>query len=107
MTAKKKADRDETHADAPEQALTAEQANELAAKGLDMGTLLLLLQLAPEAIQLVKRVIEILRNPTPGPVFAAAGHGHHDDHALLDAAIRCCVCAAHCCGQVQGGHDHE
>jgi hypothetical protein len=106
MTAKKKAERDETHADAPEQALTAEQQQELAAKGLDMGTLLLLLQLAPEAIQLVKRVIEILRNPTPGPVFEAAA-GHHDDHALLDSAIRCCVCAAHCCGQVQGGHDHE
>jgi hypothetical protein len=105
MTAKKKADKPEA-TDAPEQALTAEQANELAAKGLDMATLLLLLQLAPEAIQLVKRVIEILRNPTPGPVFEAAA-GHHDDHALLDSAIRCCVCAAHCCGQVQGGHDHE
>jgi hypothetical protein len=106
MTAKKKTEaQPDAQPDAPELSLTAEQASQLAAKGLDMGTLLLLLQLAPEAIALVKRVIEILRNPTPGPVFAAAGH--HDDHALLDNAIRCCVCAAHCCGQVQGGHDHE
>jgi hypothetical protein len=104
MTAKKKAERDETHADAPEQALTAEQQQELAAAGLDWRQLVEALRKSPILKMIIQQLIDQIFNPQP--VYATAAPAGHDLKANLDDALRSAICTVHCIACCCD-HDHE
>jgi hypothetical protein len=105
MTAKKKAEQPETHADAPEQALTAEQSQELAGAGLDLAKLLEALRKSPILRAVIQQLIDTFFNPQPvfQAVAAPTGHDHTPD---LDAALRSAICTVHCIACCCD-HDHE
>jgi hypothetical protein len=102
MTAKKKT---EAQPDTTEQALTAEQANELAAAGLDWRQLVEALRKSPILKMIIQQLIDQIFNPQP--VYATAAPAGHDHKANLDAALRSAVCTAHCIAACCDDHDHE
>jgi hypothetical protein len=103
MTAKKKAETLDTTA--PELSLTAEQQQELAGAGLDLGKLLEALRKSPILRAVIQQLIDTFFNPQP--VFqATAAPAGHDHKANLDDALRSAICTVHCIACCCD-HDHE